>query len=38
MFAAQRNGNLFASEDSGATWFKIDARVPELTDMKAAHA
>jgi hypothetical protein len=38
MFAAQRNGSLFGSEDSGASWFKIDAKAPELTDMKAAHA
>jgi photosystem II stability/assembly factor-like uncharacterized protein len=38
MFAAQRNGDLFGSEDSGASWFKIGVEVPELTDMKAAHA
>jgi hypothetical protein len=38
MFAAQRDGTMFGSEDSGASWFKIDANVPELSDMKAAHA
>jgi photosystem II stability/assembly factor-like uncharacterized protein len=38
MFAAQRNGDLFGSEDAGASWFKINAKVPELSDMKAAHA
>jgi photosystem II stability/assembly factor-like uncharacterized protein len=38
MFAAQRDGTLFGSDDSGASWFKIDAQIPELSDMKAAHA
>jgi photosystem II stability/assembly factor-like uncharacterized protein len=38
MYAAQRNGDLFGSEDSGASWFKLNVNVPELSDMKAAHA
>jgi hypothetical protein len=38
MFAAQRNGDLFASHDAGASWFKIEVKAPELSDMKAAHA
>ena len=38
MYAAQRNGDLFGSEDSGANWFKLNLTVPELSDMKAAHA
>ena len=27
MFAAQRNGDLFGSEDGGASWFKIERQV-----------
>ncbi|MGE5218930.1 MAG: WD40/YVTN/BNR-like repeat-containing protein [Chloroflexota bacterium] len=38
MFAAQQNGNLFGSEDSGASWFKLDVKLPELSDVKAACA
>ena len=38
MFAAQRNGDLFGSQDAGACWFKIDVKLPQLSDMKAAHA
>jgi photosystem II stability/assembly factor-like uncharacterized protein len=38
MFAAQRNGDLFGSQDAGASWSKIDVKAPELSDMKAAHA
>jgi hypothetical protein len=38
MYAGQRNGDLFGSEDSGASWFKVDVKLPELSDMKAAHA
>ena len=38
MYAAQRNGDLFGSEDSGNSWFKLDLSVPELSDMKAARA
>jgi photosystem II stability/assembly factor-like uncharacterized protein len=38
MYAAQRSGDLFGSEDSGASWFKLNINVPELSDMKAAHA
>jgi hypothetical protein len=38
MYAAQQNGNLFGSEDSGASWFKLTVQVPELSDMKAANA
>jgi photosystem II stability/assembly factor-like uncharacterized protein len=38
MYAAQRNGDLFGSDDSGASWFKLNVNVPELADMKAAHA
>ena len=37
MYAAQRNGDLFGSDDSGASWFKLNVNVPELSDMKAAH-
>ncbi len=36
MYAAQRNGDLFGSDDSGASWFKLNLNVPELSDMKAA--
>ena len=36
MYAAQQNGDLFGSNDSGASWFKLDVNVPELSDMKAA--
>ena len=38
MYAAQQNGDLFGSEDSGGNWFKLNLAVPELSDMKAAHA
>ncbi len=38
MYAAQRNGDLFGSDDSGASWFKFNVNVPELSDMKAANA
>ncbi|MGH7824660.1 MAG: WD40/YVTN/BNR-like repeat-containing protein [Candidatus Binatia bacterium] len=38
MFAAQRNGDLFGSDDSGANWFKLDVKAPALSDMKAARA
>lgn len=38
MYAAQRNGDLFGSADSGASWFKLNVNVPELSDMKAAIA
>jgi photosystem II stability/assembly factor-like uncharacterized protein len=36
MYAAQRNGDLFGSDDSGANRFKLNVNVPELSDMKAA--
>jgi hypothetical protein len=38
MYAAQRNGDLFGSEDSGASWVKLNLSVPELSDLKAAYA
>jgi hypothetical protein len=38
MYAAQRSGDLFGSQDSGASWYKLNVTVPELSDMKAAHA
>jgi hypothetical protein len=38
MYAAQQNGDLFGSEDSGASWFKLSLKVAEVSDMKAAHA
>ena len=38
MYAAQQNGDLFGSDDSGASWFKLNVNVPELSDMKAAVA
>lgn len=38
LYAAQRSGDLFGSENSGASWFKVDVKLPELSDMKAARA
>lgn len=38
MYAAQRSGDLFGSEDSGASWFKLNLKVPQLSDLKAANA
>jgi photosystem II stability/assembly factor-like uncharacterized protein len=38
MYAAQRTGDLFASEDSGESWFKLDLKAPALSDMKSAYA
>jgi photosystem II stability/assembly factor-like uncharacterized protein len=38
LYAAQRNGDLFGSSDSGESWFKLNLNVPELSDVKAAHA
>jgi photosystem II stability/assembly factor-like uncharacterized protein len=38
MYAAQQNGDLFGSDDSGNSWYKLNVNVPELSDMKAAVA
>ena len=38
MYAAQQSGDLFASEDAGDSWFKLDVKLPGLSDMKAARA
>jgi hypothetical protein len=38
MYAAQRSGDLFGSENAGESWFKLDVKLPALSDMKAAHA
>jgi len=38
MYAAQQNGDLFGSEDSGSSWFKLNVKAPHVSDMKAAHA
>ena len=38
MYAGQQDGNLFGSEDSGASWFRLNVKLPELSDMKPAHA
>lgn len=38
MYAAQRSGDLFGSEDRGATWFKLPLKLGHLSDMKAVHA
>lgn len=38
LYAAQRSGDLFGSDDSGASWFNLNLSVPELSDMKAANA
>ena len=38
MYAAQRNGDLFGSDDSGVNWSKLNLTVPELSDLKAAQA
>ena len=38
MYAAQQSGDLFASDDSGDSWFNLDLAAPQLSDMKAAHA
>jgi photosystem II stability/assembly factor-like uncharacterized protein len=38
MYAAQQNGDIFGSEDSGNSWFKLDVKAPHVSDMKAAHA
>jgi photosystem II stability/assembly factor-like uncharacterized protein len=38
MYAAQQNGDLFGSEDSGTSWFKLPLKVAEVSDMKAAQA
>lgn len=37
MYAAQRNGDLFGSEDSGNSWFKLDVKAPDVSDMKAVN-
>ena len=36
MYAAQQNGDLFGSENAGESWFKLDVKLPALSDMKAA--
>jgi hypothetical protein len=38
MYAAQQNGDLFGSENAGESWFKLDVKLPALSDMKTAHA
>jgi hypothetical protein len=38
MYAAQQCGDLFASDDSGDSWFKLNLTVPQISDMKAVHA
>src|ERR1044071_684786 len=38
LYAAQQNGDLFGSDDSGSSWFKLNLSVPEPSDMKAARA
>jgi photosystem II stability/assembly factor-like uncharacterized protein len=38
VYAAQRNGELFSSENGGETWTKLDVRLPEVSDMKGAQA
>ena len=38
MYAAQQNGDLFASKDSGASWSKLPLKVSHISDMKAAQA
>ena len=38
MYAAQRGGDLFASEDSGANWSKMSLKLSPVADMKAAAA
>jgi photosystem II stability/assembly factor-like uncharacterized protein len=38
MFAAFRAGGLYASEDSGDSWKKLDVNVSSVADMKCVHA
>jgi photosystem II stability/assembly factor-like uncharacterized protein len=38
MYAAQQSGDIFGSENSGTSWFKLNVRAPHVSDMKAAHA
>jgi hypothetical protein len=38
MSAAQQNGDIFGSEDSGSSWFKLNVKAPRVSDMKATHA
>ena len=38
MYAAQQSGDIFGSEDSGGSWFKLNVKAPHVSDMKAAHA
>lgn len=38
VYAAQRDGELYASTDGGEAWKKLDMRLPEISDMKGARA
>ena len=38
MYAAQRNGDLFASPDAGASWSRLPVKLAQLSDMKAVNA
>lgn len=38
IYAAQKNGDLFGSFDSGNSWRKLDISLPALSDMKSARA
>lgn len=38
LYAALRSGDLYASEDSGDSWLKVDVKLPSVSDMKCVHA
>lgn len=38
LYAALRSGDLYASDDRGDTWAKLDIRVASVSDMKCVHA
>lgn len=38
LYAALRNGDLYASEDSGDSWVKAEVKLPALSDMKCVRA
>jgi photosystem II stability/assembly factor-like uncharacterized protein len=38
MYAAQQNGDIFGSDDSGSSWFKLSVKTPRVSDMKTARA
>ena len=38
MYAGTRGGDIYASDDAGESWRKLDIKVPSIADMRCVHA